>query len=402
MYIKEADGWRGSTMSVVNSRTESTEKVDREYIKVNGKWVGLPKDGYEWIRQEMPVVGKWDVVTEFEGKFLAISNDPATIAMSGDGVEWDVQDITEFDFEPTLSLIDPSYPDEAMLFAKGKDHFYIADSNYHGDWWRAETSVFVGNPEEEHEIAITGNWVAAASDGTSNVILEGYMDVDGEELPSDKVLVINWESESGAFRLGQMPSKQYWSDITYNGDYGRGYFMAVAKNSDVSALSVDGLNWTEHKLPRVAAWSCITAGQGRCVALAEFDDIVAVEGRDWGTWEMSSIISAAPWSKIEFDNERFLAISTPHLTTAWSRDGISWNKLNLPVNQEWNDLHSLGGRFLAVGGGRQVTDIAATLDFDEFSKVGAGKTVWVNQVVEPGTTREPRWFSLTGSIALGY
>ena len=180
--------------------------------------------------------------------------------------------------------------------------------------------------------------------------------------------------------------------------------MAVAKNSDVSALSVDGLNWTEHKLPRVAAWSCVAAGaagNGRCVALAEFDDIVAVEGRDWGTWEMSSIISAAPWSKIEFDNERFLAISTPHLTTAWSRDGISWNKLNLPVNQEWNDLHSLGGRFLAVGGGRQVTDIAATLDFDEFSKV-EGKTIWVNQVVPLTQTYDKRWFSLTGSITLGW
>lgn len=385
MFIKEADGWRGSAMTVINPQSGNPDKVDREFIKINGKWVGLPRDGYEWIRRDMPVVGKWDVITEFEGKFLAISNDPATIAMSGDGVEWDVQDITEFDFEPTLSLVNPSYPDEVMLFAKNDPTLYMANANYHGDW-------------HSFEMPVTGNWVAAASDGTSNVILEGYMDVDGEELPSDKVFVLN--EISGGLDLGQMSSKQYWTDITYSEP--RGIFLAVAKKSNVCAVSRDGLNWVEYKLPRVADWCGVRFGNGTFVCIATDSDIVAFSSAGRESWEVGSIIAAAPWSKLEYDGEIFLAMASPHVTTAWSRDGLSWSKLSLPVNQEWNDLHSLGGRFVAVGGDRQVTDIAASLDFNEFSEVAAGKTIWVNQVVKPHRVLDAKWFSLTGSITLGW
>ncbi len=348
MYIKDSDGWRGTALTVQDRNSNENAKTDQQFIKINGRWVGMPRNTFEWIQQTMPFPSMWNVAVPMEGKFMAISENPNTISFSGNGVEWDHEpfDLTRNGidmFVPTLA-VEQFTGQHPFLFMSGIDVYYTATGHEFGNW-------------DNNTLPFAGNWIAGASSAAGTVVIEGFQyDEDGAQVATDRAVFITDEEDF----VIQLPSKQFWVDVHYSEE--RGYFVAIAKNSDVNANSLDGINWTEFKMPRVENWVSIAYGSGVWVAIAE-GDVVAYSNWAQNTWVEGSNCAYAPWTKLVFKGDRFLAIASPHVDTVWSRDGVSWERLKLPGMLDWRCLTFLGSKYLAVAAN---SDMAATLDFNEF------------------------------------
>ena len=64
-----------------------------------------------------------------------------------------------------------------------------------------------------------------------------------------------------------------------------GLFVAIAYNSNNTAYSKDGVNWTATTLPNSLEWQTIAYGKGTFVAIASRSNVVAYSknGVDWLT-----------------------------------------------------------------------------------------------------------------------
>ena len=61
---------------------------------------------------------------------------------------------------------------------------------------------------------------------------------------------------SRLFQGPTLPSSAGWYGVTY----GNGKFVAVAYDSDKTAYSTDGINWTAATMPSSSGWYDITYG----------------------------------------------------------------------------------------------------------------------------------------------
>ena len=129
----------------------------------------------------------------------------------------------------------------------------------------------------------------------------------------------------------------------------------MAHDSSIAAYSDDGITWTETSMPFASAWSSVTYGAGRFVAVgsSSTSQIYGAAYSDDGgeTWLPSDLSwptsagSANPgtfwgpivWNKeilkIEFNSPeqpRFYVLSKNSSYGAWSRDGIKWTYMSIP------------------------------------------------------------------------
>ena len=80
------------------------------------------------------------------------------------------------------------------------------------------------------------------------------------------------------------------------------------------------------------------------------------------SWFYASLPTSASWQKLEYGNNRFIAIATGS-TSAYSLDGINWTLSTLPGNYTWSDIKHGNGVFVAGTG----STVAYTYDGIEWT-----------------------------------
>jgi len=220
--------------------------------------------------------------------------------------------------------------------------------------------------------AVTAKYVAVASGTTA-----GAYSTDG----------ITWTAMTlpTATASGGGEANNQWSAITYGLYNNESYFVAVARATATAAYSKDGINWTSSNLNEVADWCDIAYGNGTFVAIAESDSssafraVSTTAGATWATTTLGSGAKAiayggtrfvivegnfsnsfahstsgvawtvgtlpanddsteSNWQDIAYGNGRFVAISDSSGMAAYSLNGTTWTKSNLPALYEWNSI----------------------------------------------------------------
>lgn len=153
---------------------------------------------------------------------------------------------------------------------------------------------------------------------------------------------------------GGEPDNQ-WCAITYDVYQNVGRYVAVARGSSTAAYSLDGINWTSVSLGVVEDWCDVVGGNGTFVTIARSASST--------TWRSTSTNGGVTWTAatvgtgavaIAYGNGRFVMVEGDFSNSvAWSANGISWTVTTLPSNDDstesnWVDIAYGNGRFVAV------------------------------------------------------
>ncbi len=153
---------------------------------------------------------------------------------------------------------------------------------------------------------------------------------------------------------GGEPDNQ-WIAVCYDVYQNIGRYVAIAKGSSTVAYSLDGINWTSASLGVVEDWSDIVGGNGVFVAIAESDSSTTWRSTSTNgglTWTAATVATGA--KAIAYGNGRFVLIEGNFSNSvAWSANGITWTVTTLPSNDDstesnWQDIAFGNGRFVAI------------------------------------------------------
>ena len=140
-----------------------------------------------------------------------------------------------------------------------------------------------------------------------------------------------------------MPSSSDWLSVTY----GNGKFVAIANNSNQSAYSEDGINWTSSTMPSSRLWESVIYGNEKFVAVA-YDSNQAAYSEDGISWTSSTMPSSSDWQSVTCGNGKFVAIAINSNQAAYSEDGINWTQLTIPGSAVWKSVIYGNGKFVVV------------------------------------------------------
>ena len=232
------------------------------------------------------------------------------------------------------------------------------------------TFTYVGN-------AVTPRFVAVAKDSLTGAVSSNGIDWTDITLPG---------------------SATQWAAIAYGVVSNVGYFVAVARESSQAAWSTNGLNWNLANMGDTVDWCDIAYGNGTFVAIAESDSSTAfraVSTNGGTTWAFNTVATGAKaiaygggkfvivegnfsnsfaysvngsvwtvgtlpsnndstesnWVDIAYGNNRFVAISDSSAMAAYSLDGITFVKSNMPTTAEWSTVDYGQGVFNAMSYG---------------------------------------------------
>lgn len=190
--------------------------------------------------------------------------------------------------------------------------------------------------------AVTAKYVALASGTTS-----GAYSLDG----------ITWITMTmpTATSSGGGEINNQWSAIAYGVVSNVSYFVAVARATSTAAYSTDGINWTAANLNEVADWCDIAYGNDSFVAIAESDSssaFRAVSTNGGSTWATTTLGSGA--KAITYGGTRFVIVEGNFSNSvAWSASGVAWTVTTLPANNDstesnWVDIAYGNNRYVAI------------------------------------------------------
>ena len=128
-----------------------------------------------------------------------------------------------------------------------------------------------------------------------------------------------WSDDNENFEIGSSLSEGTWKAC-----WGNGRYVAVKRNSNVGAYSIDGKHWYEITLPVSGYWNAIAYGAGVFVAtsLQSADIIYSTDGITW-----TSATTPSGWSfggAIVFGSTHFVVGDVNHTKYMTSTDGINW------------------------------------------------------------------------------
>ncbi len=201
---------------------------------------------------------------------------------------------------------------------------------------------------------------------------------------------------------GNMPSGAQWKSVAAGAIGSTNYFVAVAQGpSNAAAYSINGgQTWLASTLPASAAWSSVTFGDGRFVAVASGGTATAFSTDGGATWSAGGALSTSTtWTDVAAGlvgtSTYFVAIASGGTVANYSADGgASWVATGaLPASATWTSLTYGNNRFFAVASGGTVgafstngtTWTASTLPATaNWSSVAYGDDVFL--VVASGST----------------
>ena len=247
------------------------------------------------------------------GLFAAVAQSTATnnIATSPDGINW------TFYSTANTTLRSITYGNGLFVaVATGGTNRALVSSD--GITWTPSTlsalfwyAVTYGN----------GMFVAIAYTGEVGVSTDG----------------VSWAESQG------LAATTAWLSITY----GNGVFVAVKGSR--SAVSTNGVDWTETQLP-VHAWQDVAFGNGIFVAVASSNAsseqiMTSTDGISWTV--QTGYSDAITWRTVTYGNGLWVVLSSASLY-GYSQDGINWS-YSTAQDSSWYGITYGKGCFVAVG-----------------------------------------------------
>jgi hypothetical protein len=177
--------------------------------------------------------------------------------------------------------------------------------------------------------------------------------------------------------------------------YGMGLFVAVKSGSRAVNYSTTGTGaWTEAAtaLPSTAAWTKVTWGNGRFVAIAGGGSTAAAYSLDGVIWTAATL-PAGTWTNVAYGQGVFLAVST---TTAGavSEDGVTWTTKTMDTASGGFAAAAFGnpnrsGKFAAIGSGGGSASTVSNYSTQGARTRGrayiASEKITVIRITEPGS-----------------
>jgi hypothetical protein len=153
---------------------------------------------------------------------------------------------------------------------------------------------------------------------------------------------------------GAMPSNDYWTSVTY----GDGKFVAITYSTNLSAISTDGLNWTQSNLPSRGngTWRDVAYGGGIFVAVT--DSTTAATSTDGVNWTQRTMPNLGARS-ITYGGGKFVAVgfTATDNNVATSTNGIDWTVGTL--GNSYSSVTYGAGVFVAVRGSGAYAAVSA-------------------------------------------
>jgi photosystem II stability/assembly factor-like uncharacterized protein len=113
--------------------------------------------------------------------------------------------------------------------------------------------------------------------------------------------------------------------------------VAVALQTDKSAISADGITWTEQSLPASANWTSVTTNGTIFVAVS--DNGIAATSLDGITWTQYAMPDQLHFNCVTWALNQFTAVASgPTNLAASSPDGITWTRVYMPSSQNWTGV----------------------------------------------------------------
>lgn len=147
-----------------------------------------------------------------------------------------------------------------------------------------------------------------------------------------------------------LPSAGAWTSITY----GNEKFVALASSSDNKiAYSTDGINWVIVGLTGTGGsgtggWICTTYGGGKFVILCGSSKSEGLYSTNGINWTATTLPTTAYWSSVTYGNGKFVAVAQGSNKGLYSTDGINWTATTLPSSGYWRSVAYGGGKFVTV------------------------------------------------------
>ena len=167
---------------------------------------------------------------------------------------------------------------------------------------------------------------------------------------------VAYSSNGSTWTLASLPSSGTWTSVAHGlVDDGStiaktSRFIAVRSGSAVAAYSDDGgATWTPTSLPASAAWSSITYGEGRWVAIASDSTTVAVT-QDGEVWDIQGTLQSTGFVDIAYGKGLFIAVKPSASTGAVNKstDGVTWTAEDLGTSATWNSVGYGANTFVIV------------------------------------------------------
>lgn len=134
---------------------------------------------------------------------------------------------------------------------------------------------------------------------------------------------------------------QQWTSIAY----GQGLFVAIARQTQNMAYSLNGTTWQSSTLPLSSAWIKVVFGGGRFVAVSSSG--VAATSTDGINW-FSVTVPNLNYSDIAYGNGTWIAVALGTDQAARSTNGTIWTAQTLPEGADWSGIAFGKGIFVAV------------------------------------------------------
>ncbi len=222
----------------------------------------------------------------------------------------------------------------------------------------------LGGTSPANDITVTVTAVSGGSSGVSEITYTGsaispkYVAIaSGTTAGAYSVDGLTWTAMTmpTATALGGALSNQ-WSAITYVVYNNIGRYVAVAKETSTAAYSEDGINWSVASLGDYADWKDIAGNGTTLVAIAESDSAAntlrSVSTNGGATWTLGTTPIGA--RAIAYGATRFVIIEGSFSNSfAYSTNGVTWTTGTLPANDDstesnWVDLAYGNGRYVAI------------------------------------------------------
>ena len=163
-----------------------------------------------------------------------------------------------------------------------------------------------------------------------------------------------YSSNGSTWSSAVLPVSAVWNSVTY----GNGYFVAIGTSAYLGsgnsvAVSTNGTTWTSGgNLPSSQQWSSVAYGlvTNTFVAVSTGTSNTAAYSTNNGvTWTATTLPNTANWVGVTYGNNRFVAVSSSSLYSAYSLDGITWSASNgLPSTAQWTAVSYGQGLFMTI------------------------------------------------------
>ena len=272
-----------------------------------------------WVKGNMPAIGSYSSLAYGNGTFVAITDIALGFyngsgAYSRDGINW----------HPTI--ISPKF-----------EWGYIG---WTGIAYGAGKFVAVGSGG----IAYSANGIDWRQNVMLNLTLESVVYANGKfvavsyDISASSIDGIKWQT----YNLN--PSQ-------YIVGYGAGKFVAFGGYSNITAYSMDGINWNETAMPSMQSWCSVAYGNGKFIMISCTMSCNAYS-TDGITWNAVNY-SEGNMRSITYGGGLFVTVSD--IGARYSADGINWSSAaHMPssLGSLWNDVIYADGKFVAISDDR--------------------------------------------------